>query len=289
MTLALLAAAATMTALAGTVLLVAGLRRSPAPPPAPSTPLRQRLQARRGDPALLAGIGLLVGLLLFAATGWFAMLLAAPAAAVGVPFLLGRKHSGGTEKLDAMAEWVRSLSGVLTVGVGLEQAIIATGRSAPAAIKPQVDTLIARLRARWTPEEALRAFADDLDDPTGDLIAAALILGARRRGAGLAAVLDGLAESVTAEVRVRRQIEADRAKPRTTARWITIITLTVLGLLMLNADYLQPYSSGVGQIVLMVLLAAYGGALLWLRKVALGSQPPRFLGEAAAQTREAAA
>ena len=73
-------------------------------------------------------------------------------------------------------------------------------------------------------------FADDLDDATGDLVAANLILGARRRGAGLASVLESLAESVADDVRARRAIEADRAKPRTTARWVTIITVVRAGL-----------------------------------------------------------
>ncbi len=85
----------------------------------------------------------------------------------------------------------------------------------------EVHRLVARLRARWVTEDALRAFADELDDSTGDLVAANLILGARRRGAGLASVLEGLAESVAADVRARRQVEADRAKPRATARWVT--------------------------------------------------------------------
>ena len=99
---------------------------------------------------------------------------------------------------------------------------------------------MARLRARWVTEEALRAFADDLDDATGDLVAANLILGARRRGAGLASVLEGLAESVAADVRARRQIEADRAKPRATARWVTLITVGVLVVLALSGSYIDP-------------------------------------------------
>ena len=99
---------------------------------------------------------------------------------------------------------------------------------------------MSRLRARWATEDALRAFADDLDDATGDLIAANLILGARRRGAGLASVLDGLAESVAADVRARREIEADRAKPRATARWVTIITVGVLAVLALTGDLRRP-------------------------------------------------
>ena len=101
---------------------------------------------------------------------------------------------------------------------------------------------MARLRARWDTETALRAFADELDDATGDLIAANLILGARRRGAGLASVLEGLAESVAADVRARRQIEADRAKPRATARWVTLISVGVLVVLALSGTYVAPYA-----------------------------------------------
>jgi Flp pilus assembly protein TadB len=163
--------------------------------------------------------------------------------------------------------------------MGLEQALIATQRSTPGGLAPDVDRLVARLRARWTTEAALRSFADDLDDATGDLIAAALILGSRRRGAGLSTVLAGLSESVAAEVRVRRQIEADRAKPRSTARRITLITLGVLGaLFLLNPTYVAPYGTPVGQLTLVLLLAAYAGALLWLRRAAEDRPMPRILG-----------
>ena len=175
----------------------------------------------------------------------------------------------------------RSLSGVLTVGVGLEQALIATVRSVPDPIRGEVGRLAARLRARWSTEAALRAFADDLDDATGDLIVANLILGARRRGSGLASVLESLAESVGADVRARRQIEADRAKPRTTARWVTIITVVVLVALGLTGQYVAPYRTGLGQLVLGVLLAAYAGVLVWMRQMAAGRPLPRFLGERA--------
>ena len=147
--------------------------------------------------------------------------------------------------------------GVLTVGIGLEQALVATLRSTPAPISRRGQRLVARLRARWDTETALRAFADELDDATGDLIAANLILGARRRGAGLASVLEGLAESVAADVRARRQVEADRAKPRSTARWVTLISASVLVVLALSGTYVEPYRSPIGQVILVVLLSAY--------------------------------
>jgi tight adherence protein B len=203
--------------------------------------------------------------------GRFTVLLSAPPAAARV----GR--------LEAMEEWTRSLSGVLSVGVGLEQALMATVRSTPDPIRPEVTRLVARLRARWSTEDALRTFAEELDDATGDLVAANLILGARRRGAGLASVLEGLAESVAADVRARREIEADRAKPRTTARLVTLITIGVLAVLALTGSYIDPYRSPLGQLILVVLLAAYVATLVWMRRMAAGAPLPRFL---AAPTRE---
>ena len=177
-----------------------------------------------------------------------------------------------------MEEWTRSLAGVLTVGVGLEQALIATLRSTPTAIRPEVSRLVARLRARWSTEDALRAFADELDDATGDLVAANLILGARRRGAGLASILESLAESVAADVRARRQIEADRAKPRATARWVTIITVSVLAVLALTGSYIEPYGTPLGQALLALLLTLYVLTLVWMRRMATGATLPRFIG-----------
>lgn len=274
-----LAAAAAMTLIAGIVLLVAGLRQGEAPlsrPPARS--LLHSALARRNDARTLAGVGLAGGVLVWLVTGWLIAVVIGPVLAVGVPFLLTPTGAVSIARLDAMAEWTRSLAGVLGVGVGLEQALIATQRSTPEQIRPQVDALIARLRARWSTEAALRAFAEDLDDSTGDLVAAALILGSRRRGAGLAKVLTGLADSVASEVRARRQIETDRAKPRATARWVTLITLGVVGLMFLNTGYMAPYSSPLGQLILATLLGAYGGALLWLRNVAAGKPTPRFMG-----------
>jgi len=174
-----------------------------------------------------------------------------------------------------------SLSGVLVAGVGLEQALVSTLRSAPAVIEPQLRLLTARLNARWPTETALRAFADDLDDATGDLVAANLILAARRRGAGLATVLASLADSVAADVRARRQIEADRAKPRATARWVTIISAGVVLVLTFSGQYVQPFSTPLGQIVLALLLAAYVATLVWLKRMSNGEEVPRVMGASA--------
>lgn len=265
----------------GIIAVVAGLRRVPVPPrSAPRGKLSRLPRVSRRSQLLLVA-GLLAGVVVFALTGWLIALLVLPLAAVGIPVLLSAPPSGArVEKLEALEEWTRALAGVLTVGVGLEQALAATLRSTPSAIKPEVTALVARLRARVSTEQALRMFADDLDDATGDLVAANLILGARRRGQGLAAVLQSLAESVAEDVKGRRAIEADRAKPRATARWVTIITLVVLVGLALTGDYVAPYGTALGQLILGVLLASYVALLVWMRNMAKGKPMARLLGKA---------
>lgn len=266
----------------GVLGVVVGLIPSPERPAAPQrrSPFTRLRLSRRSRLLLLGGV--VVGVVVALVSGWILAIALLPLAAAGLPLLLSASDGQDRiDRLEAMEEWIRSLSGVLTAGVGLEQALIATLRSAPAQIRPEVARLVARLRARWSTEAALRALADDLDDSTGDLIAANLILGARRRGSGLAAVLESLAESVAADVRARRAIEADRAKPRTTARWVTLITVGVLVVLAFTGDYVAPYRSGLGQLVLALMLAAYGGVLVWMRRMAAGRPLPRFIGEKA--------
>lgn len=264
----------------GLLAMVAGL--IPTPPPSPRPPASSRLAIPRRTRLLLAG-GLGGGLLAWWVTGWVLAVVIVPVAVLGLPALMStRSAKAEIGRLESMEEWTRSLAGVLTVGIGLEQAILISMRSAPGPIEPALTRLTARLRARWRTEEALRAFADDLDDATGDLIAANLILAARKRGTGLASVLEGLAESVAEDVRARRQVEADRAKPRATARWVTIISASFLVVLSLASTYTAAYATPVGQLILVVLLAAYVAALVWMKRMAAGKPWPRIL--VAAQT-----
>jgi len=253
----------------------------PRPEPTPS-PLGSRLAnlSPRTRTTLIASIpaGLLAALL----TGWVAAIVVLPAAALGLPYLLTAPATAERiRRVEAMEEWTRSLAGVLGAGVGIEQALTATVRSTPAPIKPEVTALVARLRARWDTEAALRAFADDLDDVTGDLVASNLILAARRRNRSLSSVLQGVAESVAEDVASRRRVEAGRAKPRDSARLVTLFSMGVLLILAFTGDYIAPYGTPIGQVVLVVLLLAYAGGLLWLRKMAEGKPLPRFLGPTA--------
>ena len=196
---------------AGLIGAVLALRPQPIHGPVARRPsaLARRLTGTSSRTRLVLALSVSSGLLIALLTGWVIAVVVLPAAALGVPYLLAAPPTAATiRRLEAMEEWTRNLAGVLSSGVGLEQAVIATLRSTPDAIKPEVTMLVARLRARWDTEQALRAFADDLDDVTGDLIVANLILAAQRRNRSLANALQGVAESVTEDVTSRRKVEA---------------------------------------------------------------------------------
>lgn len=238
-----------------------------------------RNERERARFRLRIAIAVVAALAAWLLTDWLVVGLIVVALVMGLPWLLAPagRINNRIEQLDALADWTRRLSDVLLLGVGLEQALITSRKTAPAALATEIGDLAARLRTGWRPEDALRAFADELADSTADKVAAALILRAADRGPGLAAALTDLADAVREEVRQRRQIEADRAKPRTTVRWLTYITTALIVAGSFDTSYIQPYGSVLGQVVLTVLLAAFAGVLIWMRSLASYRPTPRFL------------
>ena len=73
-------------------------------------------------------------------------------------------------------------------------------------------------------------------------------------------------------------VEADRAKPRATSRWVTIITLVVLVVLFFFTDMFDPYRTAIGQVIFTLLLSAYVATLAWMKGMARGKKLPRFIG-----------
>ncbi len=283
----LLAALSGALVVGGVLLGIYALIPRPARQPRPKRPARIGRLARwwRGLPAWqrwssLAALA--VGVVIMIATGWVVAVPVLPAAVLGLPALLMFSSADRQiARMDAIAEWTRNLAGVLTAGQGIEAAIQASLRSAPDAIRPEVARLVGRMRSRWSTEQALRAYADDLDDATGDLVCAALILGAAKRGDGLARVLTGLADAVSADVRGRRQIEADRAKPRASARMVTLLSIGALVFFGLGGRFFAPYGTPIGQLILLALLSCYGLLLWWLRRMAEIQPATRILGSQA--------
>lgn len=269
---------------AGAIGAVLALRRTP--PPARRRPrLPARIARIHPRTRALAAAGLAAGVLVWLLTGWLLAVAVLPLAAAGLPALLASPPSAARiGRLDALEEWTRMLAGSLVSGRSLEDALASTRRAAPDAIRPQVAALAKGL-AVYDTETALRHFAADLADPAADRVITNLIAAAHARGGGLSAALQRVADNAAAEAHARRTIEADRKKPRTTARMVTIITLVVLAVLSLTGDYIAPYNTPLGRVVLAALLAAYAGLLVWMRRMAKDDPPPRLLGPEAGQGR----
>ncbi|UFN45211.1 type II secretion system F family protein [Nocardioides okcheonensis] len=292
-----IAAMAGAMMVAGLIGMVVACLPAPPRPPQPPWPARPGSRPSGRRLALpwsgvsvrtrrLLLVGTVAGLVIALVSGWVIAIALVPAAVAGIPVLLTPPASGEqVEKLEALEEWARSLSGKLTAGQSLRSALIRSLRSAPAPIEREVGLLVSRLWDNSTStEDVLRLFAEDINDSTGDVVVTNLILAASGRGqVGLSVALEALAETVAADVRARRQIAADQAKPRTTARTVTAITLAVLGVLSLTGTYIAPYGTPVGQIVLGLLLSAYVATLMWLRRMAVLPPLPRFLNLTARQ------
>jgi Flp pilus assembly protein TadB len=270
----LLAGCAGGLIITGMLLLIGELTRKT---PSPGTPPRIRIsigpQLRR---RLLAAAA--VGIAVLAFTRWP---VAAVASALAVSFLpritSGKAGRRQAAVLEGLEQWTRRLSDMLTASRGLEDALQASGRHAPAAVEPAVTALGARLAARAPAEQALRAFAADIDDPAGDRIAAALIIATGQRGGAVREVLNSLAAMLARDVAARREIEAERAQHRTTVKWLTVFVLAFTAFAVLNRAYSAPFSTVPGQIVMTLVTALYAGGLWWLNRLGTVPAPGRFL------------
>ena len=126
--------------------------------------------------------------------------------------------------------------------------------------------------------DALAGLADDLSDPTADLVVSALVLASQHQARQLAELLGELAIEAREQVSMRLRVEAGRARTRTSVRVIVATTLIfAAGLVVLNRGYLAPYDGAFGQIMLLAVGALFAVAFAWLARIARMSEPERFL------------
>ncbi|NUO43071.1 MAG: type II secretion system F family protein, partial [Streptomyces sp.] len=194
----------------GLALLVAAVRGLPAKPDHE----KQKAAERASELIRFAGqrgsLAAIVGLVVLLLTRWA---VAGIAAGVLV-FFWDRLFGGAAEeraamkRVEALASWTESLRDTIAGAVGLEQAIPASARASAPVLRPHLDALVDRLRARTPLPDALQHLADEIDDASADIIVAALILNARLRGPGLRQVLGALAKSAREEVDMRQRVMA---------------------------------------------------------------------------------
>jgi len=262
----------------GLVLAVCGLRGTTAPGSsrwqAVITRARQQASTGRVAGTLLAAVVTAV------LTRWPAGVVLAGLAAWFLPPVLGpdRDHARSLERIEGIAGWTEQLRDTLAAAAGLEQAILATAPIAPAAVRPEVAALAARIRAGGRLPAALRSFATEAADPAADLVTTALLLAAEQQARDLGQLLSSLADSARQQAGMRMRIAASRARVRTAARIIIAATLAlVAGLLAWSQTFLQPYGSLLGQLMLTAVGGCFAAAFWWLHAISRMAGPPRIL------------
>lgn len=264
----------------GLALLILAVRGLPAKP----AHEKQKADERFAELIRFAGqrgsLAAIVGLAVLLLTRWAVAGLAAGV----LVFFWDRLFGGAAEeraamrRVEALASWTESLRDTIAGAVGLEQAIPASARAAAPILRPHLDALVDRLRARTPLPEALQHLADEIDDASADIIVAALILNARLRGPGLRQVLGALAKSAREEVDMRQRVMAQRASTRRSVQIVVAVSIAfVLGLAIFNRDFVSPYGTAVGQLVLAVVCALFALGFWWLRKLSTIETPERFL------------
>jgi tight adherence protein B len=261
------------------VVAVAPIRNDARPIARPDEQLMTRL-----------AIGGATAILIIASSGW---VLPACVVATGVymAIRLWQRQDRSTnevERTDALASWIENLRDVLIAGDQPIGAIASTVSTCPALIRPHVRRLSAGL-GRQEPDVVFRRFADDIDDPLGDLVAAGLLI-AVQRGARTVAVLTSLAEQARHQADRRRIVDAERAPMQREVGLLTLIMGSlIVGLLVFGrSDYLRPYETGGGQIFLAGVIAIYAVLLLRVQRLARYPRPSRFLTTAVVERRVAA-
>jgi Flp pilus assembly protein TadB len=222
-------------------------------------------------------LAVLVGVVLFVLTGWVAALALGPIIVLLAPTLLGAAPPTDIPLMEALDRWVRQVAAVLPQGRDIITAVRISRPRAPKLIAGSVDQLVSRLDGRMEPREAFQRMADELDSAEADAVLASLALAATHpRGAST--TLKAIAGNIQQRLKVLRQVEAERSKPRNSVRQITLVTIAMFGgLLVIGRSFLAPLATPPGQVLVAVAVVMYVIALVQMYRMARPRRRTRIM------------
>jgi hypothetical protein len=237
--------------------------------------------ASKGDDKLRTRLilGLIAGLVMWWLTGWPVAIVMATLAGAMAPTVMGasRRRRAAVDRIEAIASWCEQMRDTIGSAAGLQEAIVVTSRVAPAPIRSAVQDLASGLRRNDLSEE-LRRFATAVDDPAADQVAVAFILASERRSNNLTELLDDVAAAARADAEMRVRTETARAQSYNEAKVVSAVVVLLFGMLLLfNRDYLEPFGTFIGQIVLAVVGAMWIFSLSAMSKLSEIRRLPRLL------------
>jgi len=255
----------------GVVVVLAGLRGTQVLPTV-------RAEGHGGVTVARLGASVVAGLVGFLLTGWPVV---AAGLAVGAWYGTslvggGSRHRDDIERAKAIAKWTRLVRDTISGSTAIQQALEVTALVGPRAIRPELSAFESRLR-QMPIAQALELLRRDLDHADGDLVVVCLTSIATEGTDDAAALLSRLAAATDSNVRLREKTEAGRAGFRTSMRLlIATIVIGVVGVRFFFGALLDGYSTLVGQLWLLVVMATFAFGAWMMSLYARLESPERF-------------
>ncbi len=221
-------------------------------------------------------------------TQWPALMISGAALGWITPSLLGLRAQRRRQlaRSEAVASWAEMLRDLLVSNAGLHEAIGKSARVAPVAIRDEVKALYVRTQ-RGELASALDRFAEEMDDGVADTVVTALQIADQRAVSDLGGMLTAVATSTRETVAMQLRINAARARVYRTAQLIAGTVAFFIGVLVLtNRDYLAPFGSAVGQVVLALVAGLIAVAVWGMVVLSRPVRVPRLLRVGAGTHRE---
>jgi Flp pilus assembly protein TadB len=229
--------------------------------------------------ALRASLAAVATVLVWVVTGWPAGALIAGLTAAAAPSVVGGKarRQAAVDRIEAIAGWAEQLRDVMAAADGIQSAILTTAPLAPEPIRREVRRLADRLVQQERLSIALRRFADEVAHPLTDMIVTSLLIASERQGR-LADLLTEVAASARATATMRLRVEAARARTYVTTRLIIGVTIALATwLVLVRRDYLEPFDSVGGQVMLVLIGAVFAASGVLMQRMARPDEQARLL------------
>ena len=228
-----------------------------------------------------AGVGVVLGATVMLVTGWWAAAVLVVAASVLVPLMQAERQAqvDDRQRINALASWVESVRDLLAAASGIEEAIVRSSETltAESPIAKQIWQLRAVTEMLGL-REGLRRLGEDLADPIGDYITAALLVASERPSGVVHTQLSEAASNARESVSVRERVEASRARMWTASSTIAIISLCMVGFIVgTQSTYAAWYSQPTGQLVLLICGGIELVGMWWMARMARPSAGHRVV------------
>jgi tight adherence protein B len=218
-----------------------------------------------------AGSALGLGLLFLLLSGGSAVAaILGIVAGVGGPigYLVIKESRRSTAFLEQLPDTLQLISGSLSVGHSLVQAMDAVVREELSPVSVEFNRALVETRLGVPAEDALEGIATRMDSQDFAWVVMAIRI-QREVGGNLAEVLTTVAATIRERERLRRQVRGLSAEGRLSA-WILGALPPVFGtyLVLVRPSYIKPlFTDPLGIIMLVVLVATMTAGVVWLSRI----------------------